>query len=225
MRSPTTEAAHLAALLTAATGHEPRITGAGELIRIEVDLPDELSETASRTILAALGSATRFGYERADGHAYVWATLSRPTAEEYDVGTEPLRYAPPGPRTRRPEWLPLGNTIETVPAGVFWNAVRVPADVGEKVLRVLGEFTGAVIEDRSAQTLYWLVPPRAAREWGLPGVEILGIDAWVGVPGPSVEYRCRWRISVDDAGPLTEPDALRTALVAVLAELGDGSPA
>ena len=136
--------------------------------------------------------------------------------EEADVDATPLEDAHLK-RARTLNWLPFGSGIEAVPAGVFWNAVVVSRTLGEALLPMLGEYTGAVIEDVPAGKLYWLIPPGAGTWWGLPGVDVLGRDSWVGVPGPWAEFRCRWRIAVDAAGPLTEPDALRDALVTVLA--------
>lgn len=128
----------------------------------------------------------------------------------------PLESAGISNRTRYMNWLPIGSTIEAVPAGVFWNAVAVPSALGHRLLAQLGEYTGAVIEDVAAETLYWLIPPGTGTLWDLPGIAVLSRNSWVGVPGPDASHRCRWRVSVDDAGPLTEPDALRTALATVL---------
>ncbi|WP_019354737.1 hypothetical protein [Streptomyces sp. AA1529] len=142
----------------------------------------------------------------------------------------PIECAGISNRTRYMNWLPIGSTIEAVPAGVFWNAVVVPGTLGRQLLDELGEFTGAVIEDVSAEKLYWLIPPRAGTEWNLPGIEVLSTDSWVGVPGPDATLRCRWHVSVDDVGALTEPDALRAALVAVISadsespRSGDNAP-
>ena len=120
-------------------------------------------------------------------------------------------------RTRVQNWLPLGSRIEAVPAEVSRNAVVVPRALGEALLPLLGAYTGAVIEDVPAAKLSWLIPPRAGAEWGLPGVDVFGRGSWVGTPDPWAEIRCRWRVAVEDADPLTEPDALRSALVTVLA--------
>lgn len=82
MGSPTARAASLAAQLAAATGQEPRTSLAGDRLRIEVDLPESLTETACRVVLIALGTADRYGYERVNGHQYVWADLRQEETEQ-----------------------------------------------------------------------------------------------------------------------------------------------
>lgn len=76
MRTSTAQAAALAGMLAAATGNEPRIehTGAGAL-RIEADLPDELTPTTRTAILTALAIADRYGHARTDTTDTVWAEL------------------------------------------------------------------------------------------------------------------------------------------------------
>ena len=80
MRSPTARAAYVAAQLAAATGHQPQTSLESNAIRIEVDLPNALSDTASHTVLAALADADHYGYERVGGREYVWAVLDQPKA-------------------------------------------------------------------------------------------------------------------------------------------------
>ncbi|MBT2403391.1 MULTISPECIES: hypothetical protein [unclassified Streptomyces] len=59
-----TQAAALAALLSAALGAEPRLEAAAGRIRIEVDLPEELAPGAHAAILNALSAGARYGHER-----------------------------------------------------------------------------------------------------------------------------------------------------------------
>lgn len=63
-------------MLAAATGNEARTehTAAGAL-RIEADLPAELTPTARTAILAALAIADRYGHARTDTTDTVWAEL------------------------------------------------------------------------------------------------------------------------------------------------------
>jgi hypothetical protein len=67
-------------MLAAATGNEPRTehTGAGAL-RIEADLPDELTPTTRTAILAALATGDRYGHARTDDADFVWAELDGET--------------------------------------------------------------------------------------------------------------------------------------------------
>jgi hypothetical protein len=65
----------LAGMLAAATSSEPRITETTGAVRIEVDLPAELSAVARSTILTTLGTADRYGHDRTDGGDSVWAEV------------------------------------------------------------------------------------------------------------------------------------------------------
>lgn len=80
MRSAAVRAERLAALLSEVTGHQALTTDTAELIRIEVAISEPLSETEHTTLLNALRSADRFGFERVEGRAHVWATLTKPKA-------------------------------------------------------------------------------------------------------------------------------------------------
>jgi hypothetical protein len=67
-------------MLAAATSSEPRITVTPGAIRIEVDLPEQLTTATRSTILTTLGAADRYGHDRtADGNS-VWAEIDRRTA-------------------------------------------------------------------------------------------------------------------------------------------------
>ncbi|NWF30663.1 hypothetical protein HW130_31180 [Streptomyces sp. PKU-EA00015] len=64
-------------MLAAATSSEPRITETPNAIRIEVNLPQELSHVTRSTILTSLGAADRYGHDRTDGGDSVWAEIDR----------------------------------------------------------------------------------------------------------------------------------------------------
>ncbi|MFI7413120.1 hypothetical protein ACIBU0_31050 [Streptomyces sp. NPDC049627] len=72
--------------------------------------------------------------------------------------------------------------VRMVPAGGWWDAVRVPLGPGNDVLRHLGDETGAVIRDGFGGRLYWLVPPGSAADWNLPQVRVLGRGSHVAIP-------------------------------------------
>ncbi|MDT3396822.1 hypothetical protein RKE29_09230 [Streptomyces sp. B1866] len=106
---------------------------------------------------------------------------------------------------------------EAQPVGVWWDAVRVPASVGERALRLLGEQTGAVIADPPGIRLYWLIGTGAADAWdhgALQPVHLLRAHSFLVVPpahrvtGPGVH----WRLRPTADRRLTEPRALHTAL-------------
>lgn len=67
----------LAGMLAAATSTEPRITETPDAVRIEVDLPEELSTVIRSTILTSLGAADRYGHDRTEDGDSVWAEIDR----------------------------------------------------------------------------------------------------------------------------------------------------
>ncbi|MGC5344981.1 hypothetical protein ACPXCE_11920 [Streptomyces sp. DT24] len=67
----------LARMLAAATRSEPRVTETPTKIRIEADLPDQVSGVMRATILRALSSAPRFGHDRAQDSETIWAEIDK----------------------------------------------------------------------------------------------------------------------------------------------------
>ncbi|MEV1046728.1 hypothetical protein [Streptomyces sp. NPDC049916] len=63
-------------MLTAAIDTEPRVTDTATGIRIEADLPVELTETEHAAVLAALATADRFGHSLTRTTEFVWAEIS-----------------------------------------------------------------------------------------------------------------------------------------------------
>ncbi|MFJ2646438.1 hypothetical protein ACIO1C_06890 [Streptomyces sp. NPDC087420] len=75
------QAAALVGMLAAATGGEPRTTGTeAGAVRIEADLPEQLSPATRNAILAALATADRYGHTHTDDGDTVWAELDRDVA-------------------------------------------------------------------------------------------------------------------------------------------------
>ncbi|MEV4878193.1 hypothetical protein [Streptomyces cyaneofuscatus] len=64
-------------MLTAAIGTQPRVTETAADIRIEADLPAELTETEHTAVLAALATADHFGHTLTRTAEFVWAEISR----------------------------------------------------------------------------------------------------------------------------------------------------
>ena len=120
-------------------------------------------------------------------------------------------------------WMPPnGDDVELVQVGLYWDAVRASADVGECALKRLADVSGAVIADYGL--MYWLIPAGHAQDWRrLQQVQALGSQSaevtYVGVPpagwldGP----RLHWRIPVGPDRYLTDAARLREALVRVIA--------
>ncbi|MDI5965691.1 hypothetical protein [Streptantibioticus silvisoli] len=119
--------------------------------------------------------------------------------------------------TELPEWLPDGRDMEAIRAGIDWDAIRVPAAVAQQVLEILGERTGACIEDVWGETVYWLVPAGTAVDWTAPASQALGVACWVTIPGPSADGGQRWLRSIRKHGVLTGPRLLAEALASCAA--------
>ncbi|WP_432589924.1 hypothetical protein ABVG11_34180 [Streptomyces sp. HD1123-B1] len=127
-------------------------------------------------------------------------------------------------------WTPPPATdVEPLPAGRWWDAVRATPPVGERALALLGNDTGAVIQD-SYGTLYWLIAIGSAASWHLRGTRVLcelaDESTYLGVPPADwtePTHRCRtyWRVPLAADRYLTDTRTLRQALAAAdHAELG-----
>ncbi|MEU9793845.1 hypothetical protein AB0E27_24990 [Streptomyces sparsogenes] len=113
---------------------------------------------------------------------------------------------------------PSGRSTQLQPAGKSWDVARVPLSmgIGRRTLELLGDATGAVIENPFDRVLCWLISPGSASAWDmaeLPSIEVWGATAYIEVPpadcrrGPGV----RWLVPPDDRH-LTAPAALYAAL-------------
>ncbi|MFI2368390.1 ATP-binding protein [Streptomyces sp. NPDC018833] len=79
----------LAGMLAAATRNSPRITEIQGAVRIEIDLPQELSGLIRSIVLTTLGAADRYGHDyTADGDA-VWAEIDRKATAVTDIDSLP----------------------------------------------------------------------------------------------------------------------------------------
>ena len=121
------------------------------------------------------------------------------------------------PVTRLPAWIPAGEKIGTFAAGETWDAVRVSSSVGERVLQLLGERTGAVVADDRGRVFYWFVPAGSANSWTAPGSIALGVACLVTVPGAYGRGNVHWRVPILGHSLLTEPQLLANALAAIAA--------
>lgn len=124
-------------------------------------------------------------------------------------------------------WLPpAGAGTELVPAGVWWDAVRVRLGIGERLLARLGPAAGAVLKDPCDHRLYLLTDPGATADWAFTSyaaeVQLLSTATWVAVP-PRDRIRARgpyWLVPPDGIECcLTESGRLHAAVVGALAEV------
>lgn len=129
----------------------------------------------------------------------------------------------PGPSARA--WTPPAGIDHTLhPAGAAWDAVKMPAYLGEAVIARLGAQAGGVICDPSAQRHYLLIAPNSAGSWAFAEytcVRILGSGSHLAVPpqgrtqGPGPHWL---RTATPEGRWLTGTRPLHTALHAALGE-------
>ncbi|MEX2974782.1 hypothetical protein [Streptomyces sp. C184] len=122
-------------------------------------------------------------------------------------------------RTYRPAALPTIGGCELQAAGVDWDAVRVPRSVGLRALAILGNRSGAVIEDPREPAVYWFVRVGSTAGWDVPDTRPLGVTQHLVVPPPPrVEGPGpHWRICPTDGWLLTDVRVLRAAIEAAVA--------
>ncbi|MEU1804412.1 hypothetical protein [Streptomyces sp. NPDC019937] len=121
--------------------------------------------------------------------------------------------------TRALSWTPPNDAdVEALPVGRWWDAVRATAAVGNRALEVLGEASGAVIQDDGYGTLYWLIETGSARSWHLRQVRVLTALAdettLLGVPPAHwiTGHSTYWRVPLTQDRRLTDAVRLHDAL-------------
>lgn len=88
-------AAALEAGLAAATGEQPARTHTGSLIRVEVTLPAQLSETRRRAVLTALADADHHGQATTPDGITVWGEIRDTATHVCDHCQQPTTDAVP----------------------------------------------------------------------------------------------------------------------------------
>ncbi|WP_413802311.1 hypothetical protein [Streptomyces iranensis] len=132
-------------------------------------------------------------------------------------------------------WIPPNTEdVEVLPVGKWWDAISAPTPVADRALELLGDRSGAVIQDDTYGKAYWLIgmDTSTARCWRMRQVRILTELAdegtLLGVPPASwgAEHRTYWRIPLGPDRYLTGTNhlvrALRQALDDVLGPAPDG---
>lgn len=90
-------------------------------------------------------------------------------------------------RSRKGRSRVVHGDVVLMPAGVLWDAVRTPLNLGMPVLgRLLAheddaELLGPVLADRMRGWLYWLISPGCTDDWP-DWARLLGADSWLGAP-------------------------------------------
>lgn len=107
--------------------------------------------------------------------------------------------------------------LRIVPAGVEWDAIRIPRRLGVAALNRLPVPHGPVITDPDDRVVYILVPRGTAHRWDAALTQAYGIATYVAVPpeGRDAPPGPYWLVAPADWVPLTDPGHLRSAIEAV----------
>lgn len=116
---------------------------------------------------------------------------------------------------------PMGTHI--LPAGVEWDAVRVPRYLGLAALDQFPSSPGPVIVDPQSRTLYFFVPKGSTDSWSLPQITPLRESQFLVVPpetriSPPGPY---WLVEPgpgDHRMPMANPDELYSVLARAVEE-------
>ncbi len=144
-------------------------------------------------------------------------TASVPSQHPAGKPTTPLDRLPPG------NWVTaLPSTPTPLPAGQYWDAVRLAPEIAPTVYQHMCTITqggpGPVLVDAHAYWQYWLVRPGATASWRLPGVTCRSTGGFVTLvhaartagPGP------HWLIPPSSEGRLAHAALLHSVIRAVV---------
>ncbi len=87
MRSPASRAREIAGRLTVATGGRARTVETADAVRVEADVPTEVTVDVLTAIIAALARADRFGHDRVGTGAVVWAEIGKASGAPHGGNT------------------------------------------------------------------------------------------------------------------------------------------
>ncbi|MFE1958908.1 DUF6415 family natural product biosynthesis protein [Streptomyces sp. NPDC059479] len=168
-------------------------------------------EEARRRMDAGPGSLGTVRYAHALARSVLTLCAYLGHGQEPGVPESPQAWAPPA-----------GTAVVLVAAGRYWDAVRVRTDVGERVIKRLGNNSGAVIQDSYGAALYWLVAPGTADAWDLPSEQVVPLGAATFVAVPPAHFtdtsrRIRWAVPLTAERYLTDAELLHDALAAEIA--------
>lgn len=130
------------------------------------------------------------------------------------AASEWLASADPDPG-RAQLWMSQ-TRIVMLPLGSLFDAVRVPTDVGKRIVETGIE--GPVVRDPRGSVDYFLVPPGTSATWetpeGVADVTCLGPATWLTVPSLPVTAPpgAYWIQAPDGSGLLVAPERLAGAL-------------
>ncbi|MFJ9179430.1 hypothetical protein [Streptomyces sp. NPDC102360] len=113
-------------------------------------------------------------------------------------------------------WTP-STGVQAVPAGTWWDAVRVPEHIGTETVRAFRTYApsqlGPVIIDLQMRvpSLYFLVPSGIALDWNVPSSRALTHHSFIVVPSTNITSPPgpHWLINPRDTTRLTSPSVLQ----------------
>ncbi|MFJ1580435.1 hypothetical protein [Streptomyces sp. NPDC088182] len=118
--------------------------------------------------------------------------------------------------------LPSEAPVALVTIPDSWNAVTVPATWAAHVLDLLGNRSGACLEDDAYRQMMWFIPPGTAADWpdtGSLDVRVQGAGTHVTLAGPNGHSpTMRWHRTPGPA-PLTSAHELRRAIERIVGPL------
>ena len=120
--------------------------------------------------------------------------------------------------------IPSGPGFDLLRATGTWNAVSASTVWGCLVDAVLGDRSGAVVEEEELIRLFWIIPAGGADDWPVPAATRLqSHTAGDIVPVPSLGNTLGgvfWR-GMPNGRLVTDPDDLRAAIEQVIGPLGE----
>lgn len=132
----------------------------------------------------------------------------------------------PDPDACRREWERNPFGVALLPAGLRWDVLIVPGELGYPTLDVLTrclDRPGPVLADFGEARMGFFVPAGTAAHWIGSGVRSAGAGTWIVVPYPGrATGGVRWLVPPDGDGTLTDPSLLELAMHEAAAGLARG---
>ncbi|MFE5829529.1 hypothetical protein ACFQ67_00795 [Streptomyces sp. NPDC056488] len=137
-----------------------------------------------------------------------------------------LLSAAPDPDACRWEWERGPHGVALLPAGVRWDVLILPAELGYPTLDVLTRLVGRpgpVLADFGDARMGFFVPPGTAARWLGTGIRSAGAGTWIVVPHPGrASGAVRWLVVPDGTGTLTDAPLLELAMHEAAGQLARG---
>ncbi|NBM15314.1 hypothetical protein [Streptomyces sp. GC420] len=138
------------------------------------------------------------------------------TGSDVKNAVEWLASVAPDPDACKREWErnPLG--VSLLPAGLAWDVLILPGDLGQPTLDVLIRLVGRpgpVLADFGEARVGFFVPSGTVARWFGTGVRGAGAGTWIVVPYPGrATGGVRWLVPPDGSGSLNDPAMLELAM-------------